>query len=478
MVLALVVLMSLSANPPGTPKPSMGAPSDKPGHNDPFGTMAGKVEEEESQAEEVSERVAPRIERIHIVGNESATDVHIRDHLMIHEGDELDDDKVKLSRVRLMQLGIFEAVDAEVKPAENGRDAVVTISVKEKNRFVVTDLLYGSTRQVPFYAAAGIAVHDFLNSNVSFSTGAIYGGPDRYGGRLTLYLPDLNVNRTSFIAGMQLLGQRNVENACGDVSCWQQGIRLDYVRLGGQLNFGFRLGRYQRFVFGYRYEHLNAGYSEDVTQRVGEGLLPPPTDATLPYIHRGQSRISGIVFAFDRDARNETFLPTRGSRVQAEVRLSSKAMASSYEYARFMVQYEQWIPQGGGRAWRLDFAGGLVQGDAPFFERFYAADWSYFAIGAATPRLYDMNFSPDPRYDRMLALVGTEYDFPLWRTPSFFLKRGYLAAGLRFVYTAAQPGASLTMLSKVPLSTDLALRVESPFGIVSFSLGYLTDLIF
>lgn len=184
------------------------------------------------------------------------------------------------------------------------------------------------------------------------------------------------------------------------------------------------------------------------------------------------------MFAFDRDGRNETFLPTRGSRVLAEIKLSTRAMYSSYDYARFMAQYEQWIPQGGGRALRLDFGGGLVQGDAPFFDRFYAADWSYFALGYATPRLYDMNFSPDPRYDRVLLLTGAEYDFPLWRTPSFVLKRGYLAVGGRLVYTSATPGGARTMVSAIPFSADISVRVESPFGLVSLSLGYITDLIF
>ena len=473
MVLALVALLALSANPPGTPKPAMGAPSDKPGNNDPFGTQGGKVEEDTSHAEDHAEAAKPTVERIDIIGNESATDTHIRHHLMLQEGDELDEDDVKLSRVRLMQLGIFEAVDAEVRQADNGHDVIVIIAVKEKNRFAVTDLLYGSTVSTKFYAGAGFAVSDLLNSGVSFSLGGLYGGPDRYAGRLTAYLPDLNINGISFVAGLQLLGQRNVENACGAVDCWRDGTRLDYARLGGEFDVGFRLGNYQRFIFGYRYEALNAGYSAEPAP--GD---EPIAEGALPYIHRGQSRISGLVFAFDRDARNETFLPTRGSRVQAEVKLSTRALHSSYDYARFLAQYEQWVPQGGGRAWRLDFAGGLVQGDAPFFERFFAADWSYFALGYATPRLYDMNFSPDPRYDRVLLLTGMEYDFPLWRTPSFVLKRGYLALGGRFVYTSAVPGGSRTMVSSIPFSADASIRVESPFGLVSFSLGYLTDLIF
>jgi hypothetical protein len=158
--------------------------------------------------------------------------------------------------------------------------------------------------------------------------------------------------------------------------------------------------------------------------------------------------------------------------------LSSRAIMSTYEYARFMLQYEQWVPQGGGRAWRLDLAAGLVQGNAPFFERFFAADWSYFALGVAVPRLLDLNFSPDPRYDTVLGLVGTEYDFPLWKTPSFFLKRGYLALGGRVLYTSATPGGPRSMVSKTPFSADVAIRVDSPIGVLSVSLAYLFDLFF
>ena len=139
---------------------------------------------------------------------------------------------------------------------------------------------------------------------------------------------------------------------------------------------------------------------------------------------------------------------------------------------------EKWFPQRGGRAFRIDATAGAVRGNAPFFERFYAADWPYFSLELAVSRLLQMNISPDPRDDESLALVGAEYDFPLRKAPKFILRQGYLAFGARSTWSEASPGAGRTPVSRTPFSFDAAIRVDSPYGLFNRLLAYLADLVF
>ena len=63
---------------------------------------------------------------------------------------------------------------------------------------------------------------------------------------------------------------------------------------------------------------------------------------------------------------------------------------------------------------------------------------------------------------------------PLWSAGRFF-HRGYLAAGARYVWSAATATAGRTSASRAPLSADLALRLDTPVGSFNLSLGYALD---
>ena len=149
-------------------------------------------------------------------------------------------------------------------------------------------------------------------------------------------------------------------------------------------------------------------------------------------------------------------------------------LGGDYDYSRYLVQAESAfdlvrLPL------RLQSAAGAVQGDAPFFERFYAADFSYFAIGPALGRAMELNFSTDSRYDAFLAMAGLEYGYPLWTRDDGPFHRAYLAVGARAVWSSARLGGPRTGFSKVPLSADVALRLDTVIGTFNLSVGYLLD---
>jgi outer membrane protein insertion porin family len=226
---------------------------------------------------------------------------------------------------------------------------------------------------------------------------------------------------------------------------------------------GWRPSPFSRILLGYRLEFLR-GASD-----------PGVVAAARPDLQEGRSRLSALVAGYDSDTRTDPFLPQGGTRLEVRLTLATAAIGSDYDYTKYFVQLEHWFPQGGGRGLRVDFALGLVQGGAPFFERFYAADWSYFSVGVAAARVLDLNFSPDSRYDVLLGVLGLEYVFPLWDSHGGHLGRGFLALGSRFLYSAARADAGRSALSATPVSIDAALRIDTRLGVITLRLGYVVD---
>jgi outer membrane protein assembly factor BamA len=175
------------------------------------------------------------------------------------------------------------------------------------------------------------------------------------------------------------------------------------------------------------------------------------------------------------DTRNDFFFPREGMRATFQVTFGSRLLGGSYEYSRYLVQAESAYSLLGGL--RLQGAVGAAQGAAPFFDRFYAADWAYFTVGPALGRALEINFSTDSRYDAFLAMGGAEYAIPLWGGGGFF-RRGFVALGARAVYSTATLGGGRDPVSKTPFSADVALRFDTPVGMFNLSAAYLADIFF
>jgi hypothetical protein len=454
-------------DPPGTPHPSKGAPGDKPGRTDPFGTEGAKALQEPSDAERAASDGPALVERIDIAGNRRTHTRVVRRHLVVEEGEVATPEAILVSRVRLVQLGPFSRVDVEALPGSGPGRIVLRFEVEERTSLTVTDVLVGQTPVSRPYAGAGVAESNLLGLGLGASLSLAGDLRGRRGGRLALYHPDLGAGRRTFLAGVRAAWQEGKESGCATPRCDGRFDAIPWVhyrRAGAEVDAGFRPGAFSRLLFGYRLESIRA--------RSDPGVAVRP-----PSLREGASLLSALVVGFDVDTRADTFLPRKGARLQATVTIGSAALGSDHEYSRYLVQAERWFPQRRGRALRVDLAAGLVQGDAPPFERFYAADWSYFSVGLAAPRALELNFSPDARYDALLLVLGGEWSLPLWERQGRLLSRGSVALGARAVYTARTPGAARSLLSEIPLSLDASLRVDTRVGVFGVGLGYVAEQI-
>jgi hypothetical protein len=169
------------------------------------------------------------------------------------------------------------------------------------------------------------------------------------------------------------------------------------------------------------------------------------------------------------------------------VELASKIFfGSDYEFSKYMVKYEHSFPAFLDHAFRVSVVGGLIQDvgeqGSPFFKRFFVGDYAFFQVDKdSLPRNLELNFSEVVDYGDLMASISAEYDIPLWSRGKFFY-RGYVYAAANFSYvTKADFLASEDEWSgrtKRPVSMDIGMKVDTPIGLFTFSLGYVFDLVF
>jgi outer membrane protein insertion porin family len=420
-----------------------------------------------------------QIERIRFVGLQRTREFEVRRHVLFSEGELLDEERVLLTRLRLLQLGWFSRVEIRVEKGSERGLVVVVIDVAERNTLIVTDFILGSTPPQAIYGGLGLSQQNFLGRGFGLSGAFVYGGspvgrpedPDRFALRASFFAPSLAVAgvKRGLVLGATFLWARGEEFVCSDPECsafednFGAAPRLKYERMMGEGTIGFRPGAFERLLASYRYESVEGN-------RIG-----PPSPGLEPALFTGQSHVSAITGTYELDTRDDFFFPREGMRGLFQVTFGSRLLGGDYEYSRYLLQLETAFALL-ARPLRLQAAVGVAQGNAPFFDRFYPADFSYFAIGPALGRALELNFSTDPRYDAFLAMGGVEYAVPLW-TRSGFLRRGYLALGARAVYSTATLGGERTDFSRSPLSADVALRFDTPVGVFNLSAGYLVDIV-
>ncbi|HSD22435.1 MAG TPA: BamA/TamA family outer membrane protein [Anaeromyxobacter sp.] len=427
------------------------------------------------------------IERIIVAGLRHAREAEVRRHLLVAEGDVLDEERVLLSRLRLLQLGWFSKVETRVERGSERGLVVLVFEVVERNTLLVTDLVLGSTGPQPIYGGLGLSQQNFLGRGFGLSGAFVYGGspagrpqdPSRFAIRGSFFAPDLPLDGVlggagrALVVGATVLVVRGEELACGDPECeafdddFGAAPRLRYQRAAFEGTIGIRPGAFERLLASYRFERLREMSTGIAATAAGD----TPAPSLLP----GHSRLSALTGTYEIDTRDDFFMPREGLRGLAQVTFGSRLLGSDYEYSRYLLQLETAfglfdLPL------RLQCALGASQGGAPFFERFYPADFSYFAIGPALARSLELNFSTDSRYDAFVAMAGVEYAVPLWHRQAFF-RRGYLALGLRGVYSSETLGGARTAFSSSPVSAEAALRLDTPVGVFNLSLGYLVDIL-
>ncbi len=438
---------------------------------------------------ELDESFTPRymLESIEVRGNRKTRGALIISHLLFRPGDLLDEEKVQLSRIRLLALGYFRDVRMQLEKGSARGQVRLVVEVEERNTIIIDDVFFGLSATNPFWLGTGISDINFLGRGMSLS-GAVVASEAQQAYRLGLFWPDAFNSR--FQIGVQALGIFGTEKALKSrigacEGCEEPCLSLDaaeqtlpYRRAGGTVSFGTRLDPVHSIAFELHGEHI------DADMPAGEEC---PNHPFRGYIKNGKSTLWSLLVRFERDTRDDFFLPTRGMHLAFSIELASKILfASDYEYSKYQLKYEHSFPAFWDHAFRLSLVGGLIQDvgekGSPFFNRFFVGDYALFQVNKdSLPRNLELNFSEVFDYGDLLLSIGAEYDVPLWSTGKFFY-RGYVYAAFNFSYiTKADFLASEDEWSgkpKYPVSVDLGFKVDTPVGLFTLSFGYLADLAF
>ncbi|MBN2359054.1 MAG: BamA/TamA family outer membrane protein [Deltaproteobacteria bacterium] len=413
------------------------------------------------------------VERIRIRGNERTAESVIMARIMVRPGEILDEERVELSRVRLLATGYFTAVDLRLeRGSERGR-VVLLVEVSERPPLPVIDGLYlGFSETTPFFGGLSAVDPNFFGRGLELGGGFV-AAPEQQSYRARIAGADLFGSPLG--ARLALLFLRGREPvALGDDA--RGGGSINYLRGGGLVGISINAGSYQRFMVDYHGELIDADLRLD------------PRVKRTPLIQPGTSYLSALEFSYQRDSRDRTFVPTSGSNLFLGVELSSVILLSAYEYSRYHLTYEQYIPTFAHHSFSLRFDLGVIQpgvargnnSGAPFFEAYYIGDYSYFRRNRnSLPRQLGLNLSAFSTYDDILGSLNVGYAFPLFIGGDHFYRI--------YLYAAVNLAEGTTMREiqgldpgddRFPVTFDTGLKFDTVAGSFVISASYLVDLLF
>jgi len=265
--------------------------------------------------------------------------------------------------------------------------------------------------------------------------------------------------------------------------------QYDEERLGGFTRFGKRFGDVWSASISGRFETVTA---DDIE-------VDAPVDV---FAVRGDSMLAGVGLSVVRSTVNSRIFPTRGTRLTAG--FEHVGLGGDFTFTRvnaegraFFTVDEDFFGRKTVLSFRGEFGYLFPEGDAPIFERFYAGghqSFRGFEFRGVGPRGIKNNtgtLGDDPVGGNWLFLLGAEYNYPIWGSPSpdgsmqdivrgvFFIDSGTVQEDIGVDKWRLSVGAgirlSLPFLGRAPFAFDLAYPLMEEDGderrLFSFSLA-------
>ncbi len=434
------------------------------------------------------------LQKIELKGNRKTMDQVILRNIALIPGEHFFtyDERLEKIRYKLMALGLFSNVDLSFKKGSTKGLVILVVTVTERNTIVVRDVSFGLTRIAPNwdnvipFGSLTIEDRSFLGSGVTIG-GEVAGSKDQIAYRL--YMSDdhfLNTNfgfhaEGIFAQAQEYFGEHYIDPPAPEaVSGAYEKAR--YRRAGLKIGTGYNICRNIFFWIDWRFENILA----EQPQLVDAEDIPSTQTNEIPdvgYLEPDASILSGFLLGVKRDTTNHPVLPFDGSLSQISIELSNSVFGSSYNFAKFIMNHNFFIPFGKtGQSISFGGTAGLITGNAPFFEQFFVGDFSSLApdrkLGLNFSNLHPkiLNTSIDEMwYENLVLSINTEYSFPFYRGSStVYGVNGFIRFG---VY-------SLTSTSKIDnpgvpidITGDLGIRVDTAVGVFTLSFANILQLI-
>lgn len=424
------------------------------------------------QAQEQAIPGLPRIQYIldgvEIEGNQKSTRDLLLEAIDLPLGKPIDLQDLEGVRLRLLGTGYFTQVDTSLRKGSQRGHVTLYVRVVERNTITLADVFLGSSRRSPFWGGLDVVEGNAFGRGQTLG-GAFVVGKEQYAGRLRLGSPNL--------LGVPLRSQAELRYAQGNEAIFvREALRplppglgepqnLEYRRLGGEAGIGFYPFALLSVFLDMGLEHIQADSS-----------LPT---RTAHYLKEGSSWHLPLRLTLDHDTRDNPLVPTAGYRLNFSVE-GSDTLWSDYSYLKMVLRmsHHQSLGFGApGHVLRFNMVGGVILGDAPFFERFFIGDTSTLVQSRALGLNFTTQSSPDflgrgagnLGYETVLVGAGLEYGVPIIQGEGVLYRVEFFIGLGAF---------GMTTLGDLPQdrAVNLAVDLMDPRGVSSFPVDLIFDV--
>lgn len=392
--------------------------------------------------------------KVDIRGNTKTKDIVVRRELRIYPGEKFDGNKIKRSKERLYNLGLFEDIsfDTESTQTPNTRNLIVSVKEAKTGEFSFGGG-YSSIDQLLGFVEITQRNFDILNFP-SF-TGA--GQNLSIKAEIGMVRNNYNLSWTEpwifnypLLFGFDLY--RGTHRKDEDV-----GWAYDETRTGADVRFGKEFTDYFRGDMIYRLEEVKIG---SVVDNASQDLK----DET------GTNVISSLMLQLTQDTRDNVFAPTKGYILNGSIEDAGGIFFGDKDYIKgtgsatyYHTFFEKFVLELKGRAGLSNAYG--KSDEIPIYERFFAG-------GANTIRGYrERKVGPrdpgsnEPIGGEGIVLGNAEITFPIYEK----LLKGAVFYDVGNVWRRAEDFA---VGGGYKHGTGVGLRIKTPIGPVNLDYGY------
>ncbi len=394
---------------------------------------------------EIAEGPRVFVERINITGNFRTLDEVIRREFRHVEGDAFSSAKLRRSRQRIRNLGLFDKVELNSRQGESPDKAVIDIEVAER---ATGELTFG----------AGISSIDGLLADIAIRERNLLGrGQDL---RLSFTLSarrqevDLSFTEPYFLdrelaAGFDIFRR--------EIDITDEGA-FDQNTLGLTLRMGYPIT--ERFR-----QNLDYTVREDKIENVDD------TASRFIKAQEGSSLTSSIGQTLLYDARDSRISPSEGYFVRLSQELAGLGGDIRYFRNRLSGAYfysfvPDWVASVSASAGHIL---GFADTDVRINDRFFigGANLRGFDTAGIGPRDRDTS---DARGGNLFGTGGVELSFPLG-LPREFSVRGRVFADVGVLTDVDDEGPEILDEASLRASVGFGVSYVSPFGPILIDFG-------
>lgn len=393
--------------------------------------------------------------KIYIRGNTKTREIIIRRELRLYPGDKFNGAKIKRSKERLYNLGLFEDISFDTEPSQVPHVHNLIVNVKEtKTGEFSFGGGYSSVDQ--FLGFAEISQRNFDILNFPTFTG---GGQNLViRAEVGMVRQDYNIGWVDpwilgwpYLFGFDLYRTSHVRQT--DI-----GWAYDETRMGGDVKLGKELTEYMRLDGMYRLESIHIGAVPDYAS----GSFKDEA---------GTNTISAISAQLTQDTRDNIYNPMRGYIASGSIEDAGGIFCGDKNYVKgtatlaiYFTFFDKFTTELKGRAgWSTPY------GDSarvPIYERFFAG-------GANTIRGYrERKVGPrdagsdEPIGGEALLIGNAELTFPIYEKilkGAIFYDVGNVWEKSRDFLAGGEPYKS---------GVGVGIRVNTPVGPFRLDWGY------